>query len=83
MALVNCTECGGEISTAAPACPHCGKVRRRYKNSRGVMLVFWLLAAAFGLLWGVGGGSPIGGIVMVLSVVMFFGTIFDVLRGRA
>lgn len=83
MALVNCAECGSEISTAAAACPHCGNVRRRYKNSRGVMLVFWLIAAAFGLLWGIGSGSPLGAIVLVISVLMFFGTIYDVLRGRA
>jgi TM2 domain-containing membrane protein YozV len=24
MALINCPECGGQVSTHAPACPHCG-----------------------------------------------------------
>lgn len=24
MALMKCPECGREVSTAAPACPHCG-----------------------------------------------------------
>jgi len=25
MALVECPDCGGKVSTAAPACPHCGR----------------------------------------------------------
>lgn len=25
MALLQCTECGSDVSSAAPACPHCGK----------------------------------------------------------
>jgi membrane protein YdbS with pleckstrin-like domain len=25
MALVNCPDCGREVSTAAPSCPHCGR----------------------------------------------------------
>ncbi len=24
MALINCPECGREISSSAPSCPHCG-----------------------------------------------------------
>jgi len=24
MALISCPECSGKLSTAAPACPHCG-----------------------------------------------------------
>ena len=27
MALTKCTECGQDISTEAPVCPHCGKPR--------------------------------------------------------
>jgi TonB family protein len=27
MSLVNCPECGGSVSSAAPACPHCGYPR--------------------------------------------------------
>lgn len=29
MALITCNECGREVSSSAPACPHCGKVRKR------------------------------------------------------
>jgi predicted amidophosphoribosyltransferase len=25
MSLIKCTECGQDISTEAPVCPHCGK----------------------------------------------------------
>src|SRR5688572_26533758 len=25
MALIKCPDCGGQVSTAAPACPHCGR----------------------------------------------------------
>lgn len=29
MALVQCTECGKQISSSAPTCPHCGKTRKK------------------------------------------------------
>lgn len=29
MALTQCTECGRDVSSSAPTCPHCGKVRKR------------------------------------------------------
>ena len=28
MALIDCKECGKEISSEAPACPHCGKPQK-------------------------------------------------------
>ena len=41
MALINCKECGKEISTEAKSCPHCG-----YKPKKSVwpVIVAWIVA---------------------------------------
>ncbi len=57
MTLTPCRECGQQVSTEAPACPHCGVVnptreaemprrasgRRRYLGSRKVLDLLWKL----------------------------------------
>lgn len=55
MAMINCKECGKEISTEAKACPHCGAKVPRTK--------WWLwiplgLIAAFLVFGAIVGGSP-------------------------
>jgi hypothetical protein len=49
MALVNCRECGKEVSTQAKACPHCGarRINRVARAIIGVPLGFFLLCFAY------------------------------------
>lgn len=47
MAIVKCHECGGDISTAAKACPQCGaknKSRRRSKSLRWILALSVIVA---------------------------------------
>lgn len=90
MALTECPDCGRNVSDAAMACPSCARplrepapaeVRARYKNSRGTMLVFWLLMTGFGAVL-IGGYPAIGVLVALVCGIMFLGTFLDVLRGR-
>lgn len=46
MALIKCSECGKEMSTAAKACPHCGAKKRQGWTLVRVILVF-LFGAIF------------------------------------
>jgi predicted nucleic acid-binding Zn-ribbon protein len=39
MALMKCPECGGDVSTTAKACPHCGSTVKK-PTSRAAKLVF-------------------------------------------
>jgi len=59
MALTNCPECGGKVSTLAAACPHCGARRGAGGPPRdpgestafaAITLAFWLLAAPVGFV---------------------------------
>lgn len=55
MALTKCRECGGQVSTEATACPHCGAVpTRRGRGTRTplisfvvVGLIVWVLVATW------------------------------------
>jgi Zn finger protein HypA/HybF involved in hydrogenase expression len=49
MALIKCDECGKEKSSAANACPHCGK-GRDHISSGVVWVVVIGLVLAFGLM---------------------------------
>jgi hypothetical protein len=46
MALLNCKECGKEISSEAMSCPHCGARLQKSKNGCGIaaLIVFGLIA---------------------------------------
>lgn len=45
MALINCKECGKEISSMAPSCPYCGFViRKRKKTSYSYIWIVLLIA---------------------------------------
>ena len=52
MALVNCHECGNEISTEAKICPHCGAKNKKRKRSKiitfgGTFLILFGLFALY------------------------------------
>jgi len=60
MALLNCKECGKQISSTAPACPHCGApstissptvtaapVTAKQRQTKGATAIFWILAFGF------------------------------------
>ena len=81
MGLVNCIECGKQISESATSCPHCGfsyittfnegpatTIQKTYKKWKAVKLVSWLVIVS-GILM-LGGGEllmPIG------ASLIFFG----------
>ena len=44
--LRNCIDCGGLVSRAARACPHCGRVFKRQK--RGTNWFTWIVALILG-----------------------------------
>jgi hypothetical protein len=48
MALIKCGECGREISSAAPACPGCGRPqqKKRYRGWKPVIVVSFVTALA-------------------------------------
>jgi len=63
MALLNCKECGKQISSAAPACPHCGapmtsaaptatatSKKADQRQTRIATGIFWVLVIGF-FLW--------------------------------
>ena len=70
MALMKCSECGGAVSSAAEACPHCGNpmrgrpdvvggrqvqtIEKTSKSFKGVLLVF-ILMIFVGVAWKING----------------------------
>jgi hypothetical protein len=56
MALVNCRECGKEVSNQAKVCPHCG-ARRRNKVA-GVIVAVLLLPFIYAFETGTMGMTP-------------------------
>jgi len=69
MALVKCSNCGGDISSNADMCVHCGKVlksgeykmnSKTEKSSRNVVLGFNIMA------W------VLAGIMVILALIFFF-----------
>ncbi|HEU0283269.1 MAG TPA: hypothetical protein VFQ99_05755 [Gallionella sp.] len=57
MALINCKECGKEVSTEATACPHCGA--KPPKKSSGLMILFIIVGSVIALVLIIS-GSPGG-----------------------
>ncbi len=48
MALINCTECGKEISDQAKACPHCGfPIKKKGKGFAVASLVLGIISCAY------------------------------------
>lgn len=54
MALVQCRECGREISDRAITCPHCGDPRRAAASSRGIRILLGVLVFVLVLMFAVG-----------------------------
>jgi hypothetical protein len=55
MALVECDECGGQVSSVAGSCPHCGKEgpftwEEKYRQERSILVTGLLIGV---LIWGV------------------------------
>ena len=55
MALIKCQECGQQVSSAAKACPHCGKSRDHISSG-----VVWFVV--IGLVVVLVAGSWLGGL---------------------
>jgi uncharacterized OB-fold protein len=52
--MIQCKECGGDVSDTASACPHCGAPVAnivRDSKSRGVSFILTLLAGPLGLIY--------------------------------
>ncbi|PBS11455.1 hypothetical protein CMZ82_14540 [Lysobacteraceae bacterium NML93-0792] len=54
MALVQCKECGREISDRAIACPQCGDPKRMASSSKGILILLGVLVCVLVLLPAVG-----------------------------
>lgn len=55
MAMLKCTECGGDVSSTAAACPQCGRpLVRNSTNARGCVGCLLIIAMATALVWLVG-----------------------------
>ena len=84
MALIQCPECGKQISDMAPSCPHCGrparldvdpvdKIPKRYKTAT-IYAVILILLGAFVLALNAARGYRTGGyagnwIAFIIGVV--------------
>lgn len=59
MALINCSECGKEVSDKAAACPHCGnpiateKIEKRDYLERNFWRIFALIVVPIIIIWSV------------------------------
>ena len=56
MSLRNCTDCGKDVSSSAPACPHCGRPQRKSRFPVEIaaalgLAVIWLVASAWHSSW--------------------------------
>lgn len=54
MALVQCRECGREISDRAIACPQCGDPKRMASSSRGIRILLGVLVSILVLMLAAG-----------------------------
>lgn len=56
MSLRKCTDCGKDVSSSAPACPHCGRPQRKSRFPVEIaaalgLAVIWLVASAWHSSW--------------------------------
>lgn len=56
MALINCQECGGQVSSQAAACPACGRPVYIKKKTSPVAVII-IIAAVVAVLIAIGSGS--------------------------
>lgn len=69
MALQQCPECGGQVSSAAPACPHCGYSPARVHQQTAPQRVQTVESTS--KQWKA--GQAIGGIACVIGTMSFCG----------
>jgi ribosomal protein L37E len=79
MTLTPCRRCGQQVSTEAPACPHCGvpdpvesipsEERATKRTESGSLFGAFLLAV--GLLWALLGVGNWGSVSLVLNMLLF------------
>ncbi|WP_349573141.1 zinc ribbon domain-containing protein [Azotobacter salinestris] len=53
MAVIECKECGGQVSTSAKACPHCGA---KLKKRAGILGWIFVLIFVIPMAWNIGKG---------------------------
>jgi hypothetical protein len=56
MALIKCEECGGDLSSTAPACVHCGAKNAVPGAMKGY--AYLSLIIFFGVFWCIGSATP-------------------------
>ncbi len=69
MALIQCGECGHQVSTHAPACPGCGVINRKEVPLRSKKNLAEELAEIGGIA-----SLLIGGLILAFATLMAFGT---------
>ncbi|WP_163559640.1 zinc ribbon domain-containing protein [Halomonas sp. NO4] len=69
MAITECTECGGQVSTTAKACPHCGAKDYKYDFSISILKSSMVYVAEH---WGKYLPWPIIQFIMVLMIALYF-----------
>lgn len=47
MALINCPECGNQVSDTAKRCPNCGRPMNPVNSSK---IIIWVIAGIFGII---------------------------------
>lgn len=57
MALKKCRECGGQVSTDAKACPHCGAKDPTNQNARNTWIAITIVLGVWAAIHFSGGGS--------------------------
>jgi uncharacterized membrane protein len=98
MALINCPECGKQVSDSAPSCPHCGYLLiEKYKNKDhwlfiigliSVIIIVGLWSLNFYLLNDIGEvnrgtfGDMFGSVNALFSGLAFAGIIITILLQR-
>ena len=69
MALINCPECGKEVSNSAESCPHCGFPITKQDNKRIKRIKIWELVFLISL---------IACLVFLCLKIFFLGIVFGI-----
>lgn len=57
MAIIKCSECGGQVSTSAKSCPHCGAAPKKFKKSSSSLGTILLWIVGIGIVASIFGGG--------------------------
>lgn len=89
MPLINCPDCGKEISSEARSCVHCGYQKQQSMFTQklgfdGEVFLIMIILGMFGVFAGfvaISQTSPLGiGIIIFGFSLMFFGMLFLLIR---